>query len=272
MDNATHNAVDWTTALVAGVGAGLSRFLSGIPTVLGGLLVLLIGWLIAKAVGSLCARFFKAVHVDTLAERIRVNEFLQRAGTRLKASDILGITLKWVVFLVFVDMAADQMGLGQVSAIVNRMIAYIPNILVAMLILGLGAFLGQLVSGIVRGAASEAGLRNSELLSKLASGAVLAFAIIAAVNQLGIAPVVVNTLYIGLVAAISLALGLAFGLGGRDTAARLTEQWVGQAQQTASQVAQSSSAAQTQVIAQPTGDSVPAAGTTRLGADYVNRS
>jgi len=64
--------------------------------------------------------------------------------------------------------------------------------------------------------------------------AVMAFAIIAAVNQLGIAPIVVNTLYIGLVAALSLALGLAFGLGGRDTAARLTEQWVGQAQQTAS--------------------------------------
>ncbi len=68
----------------------------------------------------------------------------------------------------------------------------------------------------------------------------MAFAIIAAVNELGVAPVVVNTLYIGLVAAISLALGLAFGLGGRDTAARLTEQWVGQAQQTASKTAAAS--------------------------------
>lgn len=237
-DNTAHDAVNWTTALVAGVGAGLGRFLSGIPTVLGGLLILLIGWMIAKAVGALCAKGFRAAHVDTLAERIKVNDFLQRAGTKHKASDILGMVLKWVVFLIFVDMAADQMGLGQVSTIINRMIAYIPNILVAMLILGLGAFLGQLVSGIVRGAASEAGLSNSELLAKVASGAVMTFAIIAAINQLGIAPVVVNTLYIGLVAAISLALGLAFGLGGRDTAARLTEQWVGSAQQTAAKAAQ----------------------------------
>ncbi len=233
MDNAANNAINWTSSLVTGLGAGLAAFMAGIPRVLGALLILLIGWLIAKAVGSLCAKFFKTVHVDTLAERININDFLQKAGTRLKASDILGLTLKWVVFLIFINMAADQLGLGQVSAIVNRMLAYVPNILVAMLILGLGAFLGQIVAGIVRGAAGEAGMKNASFLGRLASGAVMAFAIIAAVNQLGVAPIVVNTLYIGLVAALSLALGLAFGLGGRDTAARLTEQWMGQAQQTA---------------------------------------
>ncbi len=103
-------------------------------------------------------------------------------------------------------------------------------------VLGGGAFLAQLLSGVVRGAAAEAGLKNPELLAKLASGAVYAFAVIAAINPLGISPVVVNTLYIGLVAAISLALGLAFGRGGRDTAARLTEQWVSGLQSTAQQV------------------------------------
>lgn len=233
MDNAANGAINWTTSLFNGLTAGLAAFMAGIPRVLGALLILLIGWLVAKAIGSLVAKFFKTVHVDTLAERININDFLQKAGTRLKASDILGLTFKWVVFLIFINMAADQLGLGQVSAIVNRMLAYIPNILVSMLILGLGAFLGQLVSGVVRGAAAEAGMKNALFLGKLASGAVMAFAIIAAVNQLGVAPIVVNTLYIGLVAALSLALGLAFGLGGRDTAARLTEQWMGQAQQTA---------------------------------------
>jgi len=212
------------------LSAGLGVFIAGIPRVLGALLILLIGWFIAKAIGSLCAKFFKTVHVDTLAERININDFLQKAGTRLKVSDILGLTLKWVVFLIFINMAADQLGLGQVSSIVNAMLGYIPNILVAMLILGLGAFVGQLVGGLVRGTAAEAGMKNPTLLAKLASGAVIAFAIIAAVNELGVAPIVVNTLYIGLVAALSLALGLAFGLGGRDAAGRLTEQWLGQAQ------------------------------------------
>lgn len=241
MDTATNSAYNWTNSLWLGLTAGLQRFMVGIPTVLGALLILLIGWIISGIVGRLCTTLFRTLHVDSLAERIKVNDFLQKAGTRLKASQILGLALKWVTFLVFITMATNQLGLPQVTEIVNRMLAYIPNILVAMLVLGLGAFLAQLVSGVVRGAAAEAGLSNSELLAKLASGAVMVFAIIAAVNQLGIAPVVVNTLYIGLVAAISLALGLAFGLGGRDTAARLTEEWVSQAQQTAASRAATSS-------------------------------
>ncbi len=262
MGNAVNSATDWTTSLFTGLTAGLGLFMAGIPRVLGALVILLIGWLIAKAIGGICTKFFRAVHVDTLAERIKVNDFLQRAGTKHKASDILGLTLKWVTFLIVIEMAADQVGLGQVASIVNRILAYIPNILVAMLILGLGAFLAQIVSGLVRGAASEAGMKSSGLLSKLASGAVIAFAIIAAVNQLGVAPVVVNTLYIGLVAAISLALGLAFGLGGRDTAARLTEQWVGAAQQTAQ-------TASTQALARAND---PTARASRPAGEFVSRS
>jgi hypothetical protein len=156
----------------------------------------------------------------------------------MKASDILGEVVKWVVRLVFIEMAAEQCGLTQVTALVNGILAYIPRIIVSLLLLGVGAFLGNLLAGIVRGTASEAGMGNPSLLGKLASGAVMAFAIIAAVNELGVAPVVVNTLYIGLVAALSLALGLSFGLGGKDTAAKLTEQWMGQAQQTAQRASQ----------------------------------
>ncbi len=158
----------------------------------------------------------------------------------MKASGILGETVKWVVRLVFLEMAAEQCGLTQVTALVNGILAYIPRIVVSLLLLGVGAFLANLLAGVVRGAASEAGMGSANLLGRLASWAVMAFAIIAAVNEVGVAPVVVNTLYIGLVAAISLALGLAFGLGGRDTAARLTEQWVGQAQRTASKTAAAS--------------------------------
>ena len=234
MDTVTSNVTGWTGSLWHGLTAGLDRFMAGIPTVLGALLILIIGWIIAGALASLVAKFCRAVHVDTLADRIKVNDFLQRSGTRLKASDIVGEIVKWVVRLVFIEMAAEQCGLTQVTTLVNGILAYIPNILVALLILGLGAFLGNLLAGVVRGAASEAGMQNTGLLARLASIAVMAFAVIAAINELGIAPVVVNTLYIGLVAAISLALGLAFGLGGRETAARLTEQWVGQAQRTAS--------------------------------------
>jgi hypothetical protein len=228
-----NTATDWTAGVWHGFTAGLDRFMVGIPTVLGAVAILLIGWLIASFLGKIATNFFRTVHADRLGDRIGVNDFLNRSGTRLKVSDLLGEVIKWVVRLIFIEMATDQLGLVQVTAVVNHILYYIPNVLVALLVLGIGAFLAQVVSTVVRGAASEAGVTAPETLAKLASGAVWAFAIIAAVNQLGISPIVVNTLYIGLVAAISLAIGLAFGLGGRETASRLTEKWVNNLEDTA---------------------------------------
>ncbi len=218
---------DWSAGFITGLTAGMARFFGAIPNILGALILLVIGWIIAGAVAALVTKLCRSIHVDTVADRVGVNGFLQQSGTKLRASNILGEIVKWVIRLVFVEMAAEQLGMPQISLIINQILGFIPNIIVAMVILGVGAFLGQLLASIVRGAASEARIGNPTLLAKLTSGAVLAFAIIAALNELNVAPIVVNTLFIGLVASLALALGLAFGLGGRDTAARLTEQWTG---------------------------------------------
>lgn len=233
---------DWSAGFLTGLTAGLAHFFSAIPNIIGALLLLVIGWIIAGIIGGLVTRALRVVHVDTVADRIGANAFLVRSGTKLRASDVFGLIITWVVRLTFVEMAAEQLGMPQVSQIINQVLGFVPNIIVAMVILAVGAFLGQLLGGIVRGTASEARLSNPTLLSKLASGAVLAFAIIAALNELNIAPIVVNTLYIGLVAALALALGLAFGLGGRDTAAKLTQQWTERATSTASKLATTSAA------------------------------
>lgn len=231
-----NTVTDWTAGLITGLTAGLSHFFGAIPNILGALILLIIGWIIAGIVGGLVTKLCQGIHVDTVGDRIGVNDFLEKSGSKLRASSIIGEIVKWVVRLVFIEMAAEQLGMPQISLIINQILGFIPNIIVAMVILGVGAFLGQLLGGTVRGAASEAKIGNAALLSKLTSGAVMAFAIIAALNELNVAPVVVNTLYIGLVSALALALGLAFGLGGRDTAARLTEQWSGQLETTAKKV------------------------------------
>jgi hypothetical protein len=236
--NAT-TVTDWSAEFFTGLTAGLARFFGAIPNIIGAVLLLVIGWIIAGILGAVVVKIARAIHVDTVADRVGANAFLARSGAKLKTSDVLGEVVKWVVRLVFVEMAAEQLGMPQVSQIINSILAFIPNIVVAVVILGIGAFLGQLLGGIVRASASEAGLGNANLLAKLTSGAVLAFAIIAALNELNIAPIVVNTLYIGLVAALSLALGLAFGLGGRETAARYTERWVGNADAAVNKLQQS---------------------------------
>lgn len=231
-----NTVTDWSAGFITGLTAGLARLFGAIPNIIGALLLLVIGWIVAGIVGNLFAKLCKAVHIDTVSTRVGAAGFLEQTGSKLKASDIMGEIIKWVIRLVFIEMAAEQLGMPQVSQIINQILGFIPNIIVAIVILGVGAFLGKLLGGIVHGGASEAKIGNADLLSRLTYGAVIAFAIIAALNELNVAPVVVNTLYIGLVAAVSLALGLAFGLGGRETAAKLTEQWAGQLETTAKKV------------------------------------
>lgn len=234
---------DWSVGFITGLTAGLTRFFGAIPNIIGALLLLAIGWFIAGLIGTIVVKLARAIHVDTVSDRVGANSFLARSGAKLKVSDVLGEVVKWVIRLIFIEMAAEQLGMPQVSQIINSVLAFVPNIIVAAIILGVGTFLGQILGGIVRASASEARLSNANTLAKLASGAVVAFAIIAALNELNIAPVVVNTLYIGLVAAISLALGLAFGLGGRETAARYTERWAGNAEAAATKLQSSNASA-----------------------------
>lgn len=129
----------------------------------------LIGWIIAGIVENLMTRLLRVVHVDTVADRVGVNAYLAKSGTKLRATDIFGSIVAWVIRLTFIEMAAEQLGMPQVSQIINRMLAFLPNIIVAMVILAVGAFLGQLLGGIVQGTASKAGLKNARLLSRLAS-------------------------------------------------------------------------------------------------------
>ncbi len=229
---------DWTAGFFTGLAAGLTRFFGAIPAILGAILILVIGWIIAGIIGGLVTKLCRAIKVDNIADRIGVNGFLAKTGAKLTASSILGEVVKWAIRLVFIEMAADQLGMAQVSTLINQMLGFIPNIVVAVVILGAGAFLGQILSGVVRGAAAEANLGDANLLAKLTSGAVMAFAVIMALNELNVAPVVVNTLYIGLVAAMALALGLSFGIGGKDVAARYAEKWTQTAEEKISTVQQ----------------------------------
>ncbi len=240
-----NGVTNWTAGFLTGLTAGLSRLFSAIPAIIGALILLVIGWIIAGILGSLVTKLCRAIHIDRVADRIGVNGFLAKSGTRMTASSVLGEIVKWVIRLVFVEMAAEQLGMPQITILINQILGFIPNIIVALIILGVGAFLGQILSALVRGAMAEAKAGNADMLAKVTYGAIMAFAVIMALNELNVAPVVVNTLFIGLVAALALALGLAFGLGGRDAAAELTNGWVEQAKNTAQKLQSATNAPST---------------------------
>jgi hypothetical protein len=225
-------------ATIGGLGLMMARIVSFIPALLGAIIVFAIGWFVGGALGSASAKLLRRMGFEGLSERIGFRGFLNRAGvTRMDSSAVLGEGLSWILRLVFLQIAAETLGLTQITLIINAMIAFIPNIIVAVIILGVAGFFGRMLQGMVRGGAATAGAPNTGMLSDVAYWGVMAFGIIAALNQLHIAPLVVNTLFIGVVGTLVLAFGLSFGLGGREVAGELTREWAAQARAAAKETA-----------------------------------
>jgi hypothetical protein len=207
----------------------IAAFLVAIPSIVGALLLLVVGWIVAGIVGGLVTRLLRKVGLDQLATKAGITAFLQRARMKLDAAGLAGGIITWYVRLIFVIMAANAVGITAVSSVLNQIIAFIPNLLVALLILGAFAWLAGVTRNLVTGATESAGVQNSGALATLAYATVLGFGIVAAASQIGVAATLINILFTGLVAAIALAFGLAFGLGGREEAAGVLRDWRGQA-------------------------------------------
>jgi len=221
---------DTGTAVITGLAAAIAAFMTALPSVIGAILLLIIGWIVAGFIGGILAKFLRTIRIDDLAERSGIAGFLRKAKVRADAAGVIGGLVKWYVRLVFILMAANAVGLTAVSGIVNQVLGFIPNLLVAILIVGVFSWLATTAKDLVTGAVETAGLPNANGLGMLTFVTVLAFGIVAAANQIGVAATLINTLFMGVVGALALAFGLAFGLGGREQAAQIWADWRGQAQ------------------------------------------
>ena len=224
---ATGLGVDFTTSLKS----ALALLLLAVPRVIGFIIVVLIGWLVASLVGRGAAALLRAIRVNEAAQRVGIGDFIQRMDPMSDTAGILGGVVKWLLRLVVLLVAFDVLGLPAVSDVLRQFLLWLPNLIVAMVILFIGGIAARALGNIVRGATAEGGFRNPETLSNVARTAVWAFAIVIAVNQLGIASNLINTLFTGFVGALALATGLAFGMGGRDLAQRSLDNWYQQAQE-----------------------------------------
>jgi hypothetical protein len=216
---------DWGEALLASAAAALALFFAAIPKVLGFLLILIIGWFISGLIERAVAALLRAVRFNELAQRSGFSGFVQNMGVRRDSAGFLGDIAKWFVRLLTLIVAFDALGLPAVSQVLQQLLLWLPNLVVALVILVVAGLAANALHNLVRGATAQAGFGNPDLLANIARVAVWGFAIVVAVNQVGIAATLVNTLFMGFIGALALALGLAFGLGGRDTAAEIVRGW-----------------------------------------------
>lgn len=221
---------EWSAALMSSLATAMSLLFSAVPKVLGFAVILLLGWLIASLVEKGVAALLRTVRFNDLSERSGLAEFVRKMGADTDSSGMIGAVAKWFIRLIALVVAFDALGLPAVSDVLRQLLLWLPNVVVALVVLVVGGLAARALRNLVRGAAAEGGLGNPKFLAQVAHTLVWAFAIVVAVNQIGIATDLVNTLFMAVVGAVALALALAFGLGGRDTASRIVHRWYSQSQ------------------------------------------
>jgi len=211
---------NYGTAIVTSVATALAVLLGFIPRLIGALILILIGWIIAGVIYRIVVAILRKLRVNEFAGRHGITAFLERANMRVAAADVIATIAKWYIRLIFLEAAFTALGLPQVVTILNSVLLFLPNLVVALILLFIGIIVARLVRDLVRASAAGLGPNAAKTISSICFFGVLAFFVVAAVGQIGIATAYLSILFSAAVGGLALALALAFGLGGRDAAAR----------------------------------------------------
>lgn len=216
----------WWQTFEASLYGILAMLVRGLGKLIVFLLIVVIGWFVSSLLARVTTAVLRRVKFNELAARLGVGGFVARMGDPARdASQLVGDILKWIIRVVVLVVAFAALGIPAFSVVLSQLLLWLPNLAVAIVVLIVGGLAANGLAELVRGATAEAGFRNPDVIANVTRGAVWAFAIIIAVNQVGIASTLVNTLFMGFVAAVALAAGLSFGIGGQKLAAELLEKW-----------------------------------------------
>jgi len=195
-----------------------------VPNLVIAIVILVLGWLIGALLGRAIAQVFRSLKVDEGLRRAGLESFLRRGGVNLDSGAFIGALVKWFVIVMFLVAAFDILGLAQVNLFLQEVVlGYLPRVLAAALVLLVAGVVGDVTGRVVVTAARTAGVHSAHFAGAIAKWAIWIFAILVALSQLGIAAAFSQTLFTGIVIALSLALGLSFGLGGQEAAGRFIE-------------------------------------------------
>jgi hypothetical protein len=195
-----------------------------IPNIIIAAIIFVLGWLVGAALGRLVTQVIAAVKLDAALKSTGLSDMVEKAGMTLDSGAFLGGLVKWFFVIAFLVASLNVLHLTQVNDfLVTVVLSYLPRVIVAVLIVLVGAVLAQVSKEVVMGSAKAAGIHAAGFAGSITKWAIWVFAILAALAQLQVASAFVQTLFTGVVVALSLAFGLAFGLGGQEAAARYIE-------------------------------------------------
>lgn len=220
-----NNISSWQLALGSVAGTALGQTFAFLPSLVGAALVFVLGIILANWAKTAIVKGLQLIKFESLTKDSKVREFLKKAEITQKIEEILGSIVKWVIMLIFFIAATNILGLSTVANLLGGVLAYVPNVLSAVIVLAIGVLLAGVVEGVVKGALASVDLKTARLMGKIASYTVVTIATLAAFSELKIAANFINILFIGFVAMLALGFGLAIGLGAKDTVSKVLTEW-----------------------------------------------
>lgn len=190
-----------------------------LPKLIAGLIIFIIGWIIATGIGRILARLLRRLNFDSIFAQSGWKNALENADIRVNPSEFIGAIIKWILVIVFLQIFVEILGLAAFAGFLTRVLDWLPNLIVAAAIFVVSIIVADILEKVIKASVLRLEIRYSNLLGAIVRGAIYVFAILAILLQLGVAETIINTLITGFVGMLALAFGLAFGLGGKDAAA-----------------------------------------------------
>ena len=199
------------------------QFLDIVPALIGAMVILLAGYLLARLIERGVERLLRRIHLNQLLDRGGVMQAVERSGSHLNPTRVIANLIFWLVMFAVLLLAASALGLQSLADVLQELVSYIPSVIAAIAIITIGIVLGGFVGGLIM--ASVGGLHGGPTLARVGKGGVIVLAIFMALQELGIATDIVTTAFAILFGAVALAMALAFGLGNRELAGEVTRAW-----------------------------------------------
>ena len=218
METGTGTGTWFDSLIMEPVQSLLTQLLTFLPKLLAAILILLVGWWLAKALEALIVRVLKTIAIDKLADQIQLSNVLAKGSIRRKVSELLGAIVYWLIMLAVVMVTFNALELTVAAQLFQRVVEFLPNVIAAVFILIVGVFAAAFLATTVRTAASNSGILQAHLLGQAVQTVVVIFAVVAALQQLNIQ--FVGEVFLIILAGLSLGAALAFGLGCKEVAGR----------------------------------------------------
>jgi hypothetical protein len=216
--------MEWLTFVVVDpVKAMFVKIFGYVPSLAGAIVILVVGWLVAKLIEAVIVRLLKAIRLDAVSDKAGITAVLAKGDIKVSLSDIIGALIYWIVVLVVIATALSALNLGIAADLITRLVEYVPSILAAIFILVVGALLGNFVATVVRTAASNAGISNAKILAQITQIVIVIMSFIIAIEQLKIATTLIILSINIILMSIGLGLAIAFGLGCKDMVGKMVQ-------------------------------------------------